>query len=226
MTDLSRPAPRSAPARHVLVMAKAPVPGKVKTRLCPPLTPSQAAQVAEAALADTLDAVARCHAERKILALDGGAGDWLPEGIEVIPQRGDTFDQRLAAAWADAGGPGIQIGMDTPHVSADLLDRCLEMTFRPGTTASLGRAADGGWWAIGLARSWCIDVFTGVPMSTPATATIQLMRLKAAGHVVAQLPWLNDVDNIDDALLVAESAPGSRFAAITRSLKCQLGGVA
>jgi uncharacterized protein len=226
MTYLSRRAPRNVPKCHVLVMAKAPVPGKVKTRLCPPLTPAEAAVVAMAALADTLDAVARCGADRKILALDGRVGDWLPPGFEVIPQRGDTFDQRLAQAWSDASGPGLQIGMDTPHVTSGLLDCGLEATFEPGVTASLGRAADGGWWAIGLTERWDLDIFTGVPMSTPATATIQLMRLEHAGHRVAQLPWLTDVDNIDDAFRVARHAPSSRFAAVVGHLGRQLGGVA
>lgn len=226
MTHSSRRAPRNAPRCHLLVMAKEPVPGKVKTRLCPPLTPAEAAIVATAALADTLEAVAGCGADRKILALDGNPGDWLPPGIELIRQRGDTFDQRLAHAWSDAPGPGLQIGMDTPHVTSELLDRCLEATFEDGVSASLGRTADGGWWAIGLSERWDLDVFTGVPMSTPATATIQLMRLERAGHRVAQLPWLTDVDDFDDALRVAHQAPTSTFAAVVGNLRRQLGGVA
>ena len=226
MTNPSRNAPRDAHASHLLVMAKAPVPGKVKTRLCPPLTPAQAAEVAAAALADTLEAVAGCAADRKILALDGRPGEWLPPGFAVIPQRGESFDHRLANAWSDVSGPGLQIGMDTPQVTSDLLDRCLEATFAPDVTASLGRAADGGWWAIGLSERWEGDVFTGVPMSTPATATIQLMRLERAGHRVAQLPWLTDVDEIDDALRVSRRAPASRFAAVVNGLRSQLGGAA
>jgi glycosyltransferase A (GT-A) superfamily protein (DUF2064 family) len=99
-------------------MAKAPVPGKAKTRLCPPLTARQAAAVAEAALADTLEAVAGSGAGRRILALDGEPGDWVPPGFEVIVQRGETFAERLATAWQDAAGAGLQIGMDTPQVTA------------------------------------------------------------------------------------------------------------
>jgi glycosyltransferase A (GT-A) superfamily protein (DUF2064 family) len=228
MTYRSRRAPRYQRKRgcHLLVMAKAPVPGKVKTRLCPRLTPAQAAEVAAAALADTLEAVAGCNAERKILALDGRAGDWLPAGFEVIAQRGRAFDERLASAWSDAAGPGLQIGMDTPQITSELLDHCLDVTFQHGATASLGRAADGGWWAIGLSDRWDTDVFTGVPMSTPATAAIQLMRLGGAGHRVAHLPWLTDVDDIGDALRVAAQATGSRFPSVMRGLLGQLGGVA
>lgn len=226
MTYLSTRAPQNARRSHLLVMAKSPVPGRVKTRLCPPLSPSQAAEVAAAALADTLDAVAGCNAERKIIALDGSPGDWLPAGFEVIAQRGKAFDDRLAAAWHDAAGPGLQIGMDTPQVTPHLLDSCLAATFDTGITASLGRAADGGWWAIGFADRLDADLFAGVPMSTPATATLQLMRLRRAGHSVAQLPWLTDVDNIEDAFRVANHAPGTTFAAVVRGLRREIGGVA
>src|SRR5207237_3773477 len=88
---------------HVIVMAKSPRPGRVKTRLCPPCTAEEAAAVAAAALADTLDAVAASEAVRKVLALDGPPGPWLPPGFELIAQRGVTFNDRLANAWADAG---------------------------------------------------------------------------------------------------------------------------
>ena len=69
----------------LLVIAKEPRPGRVKTRLTPPFTPEEAAALAEAALADTLDAVARTPAERRVLVLDGTPGPWLPAGFEVVP---------------------------------------------------------------------------------------------------------------------------------------------
>jgi glycosyltransferase A (GT-A) superfamily protein (DUF2064 family) len=89
----------SVTTRHLLVLAKTPVPGRVKTRLSPALSPGQAALVAAAALADTLAAVAASGVERRILALDGAPGDWIPSGFEVVAQCGDTFNERLAAAW-------------------------------------------------------------------------------------------------------------------------------
>ncbi len=206
-------APRRGIPWHVLVMAKSPVAGRVKTRLCPPLSHLEAARVAEAALVDTLEAVAGCGVARRILALDGPPGDWIPSGFRVIAQRGGSFDRRLAAAWSDAGGPGLQIGTDTPQVSAALLDHCLEIAVRPGATASLGRALDGGWWAIALAEKWDLDVFTGVPMSSSCTGAAQQSRLEACGHLVRALPELRDVDRIEDATAVAALVPGSRFAA-------------
>ena len=86
----------------VLVLAKEPLPGKVKTRLVPPLSFEGAAEVAAAALADTLRVVAPV-ALRRVIVLDGAAGPWLPHGWRVAPQRVGGLDQRLADAFADAG---------------------------------------------------------------------------------------------------------------------------
>ncbi|MDN3242949.1 glycosyltransferase family 2 protein [Glycomyces tritici] len=201
---------------HLLVLAKAPVAGRSKTRLTPPLTTVEAAAVAEAALADTLEAVAACGADRRILALDGDPGPWLPAGFEVVPQVEGTFNARLAAAWAFAGGPGIQIGMDTPQVTPDLLDAALGVV-AGGAEAALGLAEDGGWWALGLARPHP-GAFDGVPMSRDDTGALQRKRLEALGLTVADLPVLRDLDDIEDARAVAALAPRTRTARRVRSL--------
>jgi len=192
-----------------MVMAKAPVPGRVKTRLVPPYTYEQAAALAEAALADTLQAALASAADEVVVALDGEPGDWLPPGCRVFPQRGDRFDHRLASAWADAGGAGVQIGMDAPQVRAADLDAALAALV--DHDAALGLADDGGWWAIGL-RVPDDRVFVGVPMSRPDTGARQLAQLRRLGLTVADLPTLRDVDEAADALAVAAIVPGSRFA--------------
>lgn len=198
---------------NVLVMAKAPVPGRVKTRLCPPCTPAEAAAIAEAALADTLDAVAACGAGRRIVALDGAPGPWLPPGFEVIPQVGGGLDHRLAAAWSAAGGAGVQIGMDTPQVTPALLDGALASLDE--APAALGLAVDGGWWAIGL-RQPDPRVFVGVPMSTGHTGAAQLARLRSLGLSVTMLPALVDLDTVADLPAVTESGAAIRTAAQAR----------
>lgn len=193
----------------LIVIAKAPVPGRAKTRLTPPCTPEQAAALAEAALADTLATAAGSGAERRVLALDGAPGDWLPEGFEVIPQRGDGLAERLAAAFDDCGGRAFLVGMDTPQLSPDLLDAALALD------CSFGPAADGGWWGLGLPAPDA-RVFAGVPMSEPHTGARQLERLRALGYDPAPLPTLRDVDTIEDAHAVAALAPDGRFAAELR----------
>lgn len=204
-------------ATHVLVIAKSPLPGRVKTRLCPPCTPVEAAELAAAALGDTLAAVAALDV-RHVLALDGPTGEWLPSGFEVIAQRGDGLAERLANAWSDADGPGLQIGMDTPQVTPTLLEDALVELHRPGIDAVLGAATDGGWWAIGLRRP-DPRVFAGVPMSDASTGARQRAQLQRLGRRVGDLTVLNDVDTIDDAIDVAAMAPMSRFA---RTLASQL----
>ncbi len=199
-----------ASSTTVLVMAKEPLPGRVKTRLCPPCTPVEAAAVAEAALADTLDAVAGCGAERRVLALDGSPGPWLPYGFDVIAQVEGAFAERLAAAWGAVAGPTVQIGMDTPQVTGELLDGALDAVTRSHDSA-LGMAADGGWWALAL-RTPDTSVFEGVPMSTGVTGRIQHERLRARGLEPLVLPTLQDIDTMDDALAVADLIPASRTA--------------
>jgi glycosyltransferase A (GT-A) superfamily protein (DUF2064 family) len=200
---------------HVLVMAKSPVAGRVKTRLCPPCTPQEAAMLAEAALADTLDAVAACGAGRRILAIDGAPGPWLPPGFEVIPQASGPFDHRLGAAWAAAAGAGVQIGMDTPQVTAGLLNEALASL--DVTSAALGLAVDGGWWAIALRRP-DRRVFAGVPMSTAMTGRAQHDRLCRLGLTVTALPALVDLDTAADLPAVTASGAAIRTAEQARRL--------
>jgi hypothetical protein len=191
----------------LLVIAKQPVPGRVKTRLVPPCTHEQAAWLAEAALADTLHTVLMLPARRRVLVLDGRAGPWLPPGFEIVPQRGGPLDERLADAFAAVRGPALLIGMDTPQVTPDLLTVDWK-----AADAFFGPATDGGFWALGL-RVPNPALLRGVPMSTPSTGAVQRARLLAAGLRVADLPELRDVDTAADAVAVARQAPRSRFAA-------------
>ncbi len=195
----------------ILVLAKEPRPGRSKTRLTPPLSPDQAARLAAAALETTLDAVSAAAAPRKVVVLDGRAGDWLPAGFDLLHQRGADHAQRIANAFADAGAPALLIGMDSPQVTAPMLDRAVEALAAPGTDAVLGYAEDGGWWAIGLRRADAA-VFRGVAMSRDDTGACQRRRLDRLGLRTTMLPTLRDVDLIDDARAVAAAIPGSAFA--------------
>jgi rSAM/selenodomain-associated transferase 1 len=192
------------------VIAKAPVPGRVKTRLCPPCTPERAAALAEAALRDTLAAMAATPAARHVVVLDGDPGAWLPCGFDVLAQRGRGLDERLACAFADLGGPAVIVGMDTPQVTPGLLACALAALEE--ADAALGPALDGGYWAIGLRRP-DRRALLGVPMSMPSTGDRQRARLRELGLTVAELPPLRDVDAIEDARAVARLAPGTSFAA-------------
>jgi uncharacterized protein len=207
----------------VVVMAKAPVPGRVKTRLCPPCTPVEAAAIAEACLADTLRAVEDCQARRWVLALDGAPGPWLPANATVVAQVAGGLGDRLAAALADVDGPVLAVGMDTPELTPELLDASCRRLLRPGSDAVLGPAADGGYWAIGF-REPCPGAFTGVPMSTGETGAHQRARLQALGVSVADLLPLRDVDTFGDALDMAQVTPSSTFARAVARVAARLDG--
>ncbi|MGW8374759.1 TIGR04282 family arsenosugar biosynthesis glycosyltransferase [Streptomyces sp. ODS28] len=196
----------------VLVLAKEPVPGRVKTRLTPPHTPEEAAGLARAALEDTLHTVAGLPVRRRVLVLSGTPGPWLPYGFEVAPQAGGGLDERIAAAFALCSGPALLIGMDTPQLSPSLLAPALEAGAWRGCDAWFGPACDGGFWALGMARPRP-DLVRGVPMSAPDTGSEQRRRLVEAGLSVRDLPPLRDVDTARDAEAVAAECPGSRFAA-------------
>jgi rSAM/selenodomain-associated transferase 1 len=216
-------------AAQVVVIAKAPVPGRVKTRLTPPYTPHEAARLAEAALTDTLEAAARAPFARHVLALAGASAalrgprpagspraGWLPPGFEVTGQRGDGLDERIAAAldeaYAHLAVPVVLIGMDTPQVTPGLLESVARPLARGEADAVFGPARDGGFWLLGLRRP-DPSLILGVPMSQTHTGRGQLSRLLRASLRVRLAPELIDVDTAADAHEVAREAPDSRFAA-------------
>ncbi|MDA3039712.1 MAG: DUF2064 domain-containing protein [Actinomycetota bacterium] len=201
---------------HVTVIAKQPLPGLVKTRLCPPCTPAEASATAAAALADTLDGIDRLAALTtseiaRVLLFEGDATDWERPGWRVVPQRGDGLGDRLANGFEDLGR-GLIVGMETPHVVGSL-GAALE-AIDAGRDA-IGLATDGGYWVIGLGA---VDrrVFDGVPMSRSHTGLTQLRQLHSLGRSVTLLPAARDLDTFDDLVDAARrpnSSPNLRAVA-------------
>lgn len=201
----------------LLVIAKEPLAGRAKTRLIPVLGEHGSAAVAEAALADTLAAVAAVPVDRRILVLEGELGPWLPEGFTVVPQVGGGLGARLAAAFAAACGPALLVGMDTPQITPDLITAGCTRLCEEGTDAVIGLAEDGGWWSLGL-RTPDPRAFEGVPMSAEVTGAEQIAALERLGLSYRELPRLRDVDTFEDARSVAASIPASRFARVVGRL--------
>lgn len=213
------------PAPRLLVVAKAPVPGLVKTRLGADVGDLAAAEVAAASLLDTIaacsDAVgpARCHlslAGDLVDALHGDRVERMLAGWTVTPQVGDGFAARLAHAHAAVPGPVVQVGMDTPQVTADLLLEVAGML--EAHDGVLGPAEDGGWWVLGLRDPSCAAVLAAVEMSTPTTYDDTRAALVAAGVTPAAAGVLRDVDTVADADAVAEAAPETHFAHAWRTV--------
>lgn len=194
----------------LIVIAKECIPGRVKTRLHPPLTLEQAAILAAASLADTFKAVSSLPATRRILVFDGNLLPPGSESYELIQQVSGELDMRLGAIFDECSGPTVLIGMDTPQLTADLLAPIFD-EWPTDVDAWLGLANDGGYWTIAMANPDG-SLIRGVPMSRNDTGRLQLERLEAAGLRVHRLPELIDVDTIDDARAVAALNPHTQFA--------------
>lgn len=190
----------------LVVIAKACIPGRVKTRLHPPFTLEAAALIAAASLADTRAAALATVVDRRILYFDGDPGAVSPlDGFEVVVQGQGTLDKRIADLFDRLDEPTLLIGMDTPQVSPG------HLVWPTDSDAVIGMAEDGGFWAIGM-REPRGDVIRGVPMSRPDTGARQLAALIDAGFEVSRLETMRDVDTAADAVAVAAGIPQSRFA--------------
>lgn len=212
----------------LLVIAKAPIAGFAKTRLTPPLTPREAAQVAAASLLDTLDSALHSRVAHRVVAFTGdlAAAQRRKElaralgEFEIVPQRGASFGTRLANAHADAarhGLPVLQIGMDTPQIGAEVLTRAARALIACGESV-LGPAEDGGWWALGLSVPQAARTLVDVPMSTARTGQLTRKALRHCGNRVRLLPTFADVDTFEDARRVAATA-GGNFAEVMAELR-------
>jgi len=193
----------------LVLIAKEPIAGRVKTRLHPPLTLHQAAMLAAAAIDDTLAAIAALPASRRVLLFEGERVPATAAGYEVIPQVDGPLDERLAALFDTSEGPTILIGMDTPQLRA--ADLAAAFAWPDDVDVWFGPASDGGYWAIGM-REPRGELIRGIPMSRDDTGARQLARLHGADLRVGVLPTLIDVDDIADARDVAGLAPDTAFA--------------
>jgi glycosyltransferase A (GT-A) superfamily protein (DUF2064 family) len=194
----------------LIIIAKECLPGKVKTRLHPPLSLEQAAELASASLADTFRAAEALDASRRILLFDGNLLPLGSEPYDVIHQVGGELDMRLGAIFDECTGPTVLIGMDTPQLESATLAP-LFAEWPADVDAWLGFANDGGYWTIAMAEPDG-SLIRGVPMSRDDTGALQLDALTAAGLRVRMLPELVDVDTIVDAREVAALAPSTEFA--------------
>ena len=206
----------------IAVIAKECLPGKVKTRLSPPLSLEQAAELAQTSLSQTLRAVRQVPASRRLLVMEGTPLACDSAGFCVVAQGAGGLDERLGSICDAADGPLLIMGMDTPQFTPELLEPLVADwgSSEPACHSWLGRADDGGYWAIALLRP-AGHLTRGVPMSTPHTGREQLSRLRAAGHRVGKLAPLTDVDTFPAALQAAGQCLGTPFADAVQMLSAR-----
>ena len=210
----------------LVIIAKECLPGRVKTRLHPAVSYEQAAELAAASLADTLQVGTELPAERRILAFDGLVPPAGSHDFEVIPQSAGDLDARLAAIFDAATEPTLLVGMDTPQLLSGHLAELFP--WPEDVDFAFGPARDGGFWSLGM-REPRGDLIRGVPMSRDDTGVRQLERLMGTGGTIRMLPPMTDVDTIVEAHAVAALAPDTRFArTLDRTLRLRelMGAVA
>jgi uncharacterized protein len=213
----------SSPRPTVLVAAKAPAPGRSKTRLVPPLTPAQAAALARALLLDTLDSCREGGHPPHLLApaADVDAIAALAGAAPVLAQEGRGLADALRRAMARhlPAGPVAIVASDVPGLPAGALDAAFR-ALDEGADLVLGPSHDGGYWLIAM-RGYHEAPFTEIPWSTPACAAVTAERAGAAGLRVERLELWRDVDTSVDlaALGRADLAGAPRTAALVDELR-------
>jgi len=188
------------------VMTKAPKAGRVKTRLTPPLSPEEAAALNTCFLRDTatsLAAVAAAGKARGIgvytpLGAETAYQGILPDEFELLPQRGDGFDERLLCATEDLLKVGFDslclIDSDSPTVPPGAFAEAVEILGEPGDRVVLGPSDDGGYYLIGL-KSVHREVFERIDWSTEQVLEQTKARAREAGLEVHLLPVWYDIDD-------------------------------
>lgn len=188
----------------VLVFVRAPVAGRVKTRLAASIGAEAALRVYVRLAEHTLrEARAVEGAEVRVHFTPADAGEevrrWLGEGVRCLPQAEGDLGERMRRAFRDAfvAGHGrvVIVGSDLPELSSSLLRRALALL--ESHPAVLGPARDGGYYLLGLTRM-VPGLFTGIAWSTGEVFAHTLERLRAAGVEPALLEVLGDVDRVED----------------------------
>jgi len=187
-------------ASVVVVMAKRPVPGKTKTRLCPPLTPLEAAELYEALLRDTIGLVSSLRGIELAIAITprtavGHMGTFAPRGARMLAVEGADIGECLRGATEQLFSEGftrvVAVNSDGPTLPAEYIERAVAMLTHSDVV--LGPAEDGGYYLIGL-RQKQPGLFTDIAWSSSRVAAQTLERAVALGLTAARLPSWYDVD--------------------------------
>jgi uncharacterized protein len=189
----------------LVVVGKLPEPGRTKTRLVPPLSEGEAAELARAFLQDTCATGRALGWEQVSLVYPARPGP-LPEylaslGTSPRPQRGQGLGDALACAFADHLAEGFEqvvlIGSDTPDLPAGLLHQASRRLSEPGTDLVIGPSLDGGYYLLGM-RQPHLGVFEAIAWSTDQVYAQTLERARGLGLRVTSLQSWADVDTPDD----------------------------
>ena len=185
---------------RAIVFGREPLPGRVKTRLAAALGDERAALVYRLLLEHALRAAAASGLDVTLALAEPPTAAWRPlPGVAVEVQAGASLGERMSASFARAFSAGaavaVLIGSDVPAVRGHHLQAAAAAC--ADAPVVLGPAADGGYYLVAQ-RAPGIDLFTGVPWSTPATLERTAARLASLGARFRTLETLRDIDTLDD----------------------------
>ena len=204
-------------------MARAPAPGKVKTRLCPPLDPEQAAEFYECVLRDVLAELARSERWDTWVAHAERSRDYflqLPEhDVALLPQRGASLGARMHAVFTDLCHAGyrhvVLVGSDVPTLKAASVEQACEVLEADRSDLVLGPADDGGYYLIGLNRPED-RLFNGIAWSTASVLEHTLARARQIGLRVRRVAGTYDIDTASDLQRLRCDLEDSRLLSASR----------
>lgn len=200
----------------VVIMAKAPQAGAVKTRLCPPLSTAEAARLYRCLLLDKIQQVRSLRAVHPAIAYAPAEGkaffQALAPNFVLVPQQGQDLGSRLASSFEQLFGMGyagvLAIDSDTPTLPTAYLEQAINLLTAPEVDVVLGPSQDGGYYLIGL-RGLHSDLFEAMAWSTPEVLPETVRRAEARGLRVAMLPPWFDVDVAEDLERLKRSLAGT-----------------
>ncbi|MEE8185498.1 MAG: TIGR04282 family arsenosugar biosynthesis glycosyltransferase [Thermodesulfobacteriota bacterium] len=211
----------------IVVMLKVPKPGKVKTRLVPPLDMEEAAGLYRCFIEDTISRVQHLsllHAPHHNIRLFAAytpqkqkdiISSILPSSVDLMPQRGCGLGERLFGVFEKLFTKNykrvVVIGSDSPDIPLDYIRRAFELLTMKEGGLVIGPSEDGGYYLIAMDRPWR-KPFDGIPWGTCNVLEETIKRCKGRGIEVSLLPPWRDIDTIEDItrLIYNPLTPASR----------------
>ena len=192
----------------LVVVAKAPIPGEVKTRLIPHFTPEEAADLYRCFLQDRIKEISKLKGiDLAVAFTPADAGDTFARitsnGFKLFAQKGDDLGQRLNHVFLEKLVRGYDavsiVDSDTPDLPRSIVEQSFQTLMSDGVDAVFGPCDDGGYYLVGMRRPHP-ELFQDIPWSTPAVLTITLARAARLGIRTKLLPGWNDLDTFEDLI--------------------------
>lgn len=188
----------------LIIFAKSPIPGKVKTRLTPHITPTEAAELYKAFIVDIIGNTHKLKCERVTIAYTPSNAEATfhsicGQSVDYLPQKGHDLGERMKSAFKHSFDKGskrtVIIGTDSPTLPSSYIQKAFDALKEVPVT--IGPTFDGGYYLIGLSEQ-NNSIFDGIDWSTSKVFGQTLARIQAMNKQLYVLPPWYDVDTPDN----------------------------